>query len=78
MRANDLVNNKICSKFSHIKSQLSHFERLLTCFKMNFVKKLSEMLPKIRGTGADEKELTELISSIFASPFNPNEVEKYL
>lgn len=45
---------------------------------MNIVEKISYVLPKIRGCGAEEKELVKLISSVHVSPFNIKETENYL
>lgn len=78
MRANDLLLQDICIKFESIQSQITDFILYVNRFKMNFVKELSSILPTIRGGGAEEKELAELISSVERSPFNSKETIKYL
>ena len=78
MRANDLISNEICSYFVDLESQIQKFQSLIKRFKTNFSKDLSAMLPKIRGQGAEEADLAELIASVQSSPFNPKDMEKYL
>ena len=74
----DLLKHDICSKFVDIKSQLSKFKSLFNRFKMSFMKKLSQLLPKIRSYGAEEMELADLISLVNESPFEFGELEIYL
>lgn len=78
MRANDLISHEICSNFVDLESQIKKFQLLVKRFKTNFSKKLCAILPKIRGQGAEESDLAELISSVHASPFNFKDMEKYL
>ena len=78
MRTNDLLSNEICPKFVELKSQIQKFLRLIKRFKTKFSKDLAAILPKIRGQGAEEIELAELISSVHASPFNSQDMDKYL
>jgi hypothetical protein len=78
MRANDLVSHEVCSNFVDLESQIKRFQMLIKRFKTNFSKKLCAILPKIRGQGAEESVLAELISSVHASPFNFKDMEKYL
>ena len=75
---NDLQNHDLCSKFLDIKNQISSILMLVNRFKMKFASKLYLLLPKIRSSQADLKELTELISSVECSPFNTKQIEKYL
>ena len=78
MRANDLRGHDTCLKFADIKTQLSTFLRHLDLFKLDFVSKLSDLLPRIRGAGAEEKELADLVSSVEKSPFYSEEMTKFL
>ena len=78
MRANDLVSHEICSSFVDLESQMKKFQMLVKRFKINFSKKLCAILPKIRGEGAEESDLVELISSVQESPFNFKDMQKYL
>lgn len=78
MRANDLKKHNICSKFVDIDSQISAFLNLTNQFKLNFMKKLSTVLPRIRSSGAEENELAELISLVSESPFSTTERVKFL
>ena len=74
----DHKNHEICSKFLDIKNQISTFTMLVNRFKMSFVNDLSLLLPRIRGSKADEKELADLIYFIETSPFSSQLMEKYL
>jgi len=78
IRANDLISHEICSNFVELESQIQKFQHLIKRFKTNFSKDLAAVLPKIRGQGAEETELADLISSVHASPFNSKDMEKYL
>ena len=78
MRANDLLRNDICSNFVELKSQFQNYQQLINHFKTNFSKDLAAILPKIRGQGAEETDLTKLIESVHASPFNAKDMDKYL
>ncbi len=80
MRASDLMKHDVCHKFVDVKNQLFKFMKLISNFKEKFVEKLSQVLPKIRSAGyaAEGSNLTELISSVNESPFNPKETENYL
>ena len=78
MRANDLLSNEICSYFVELESQIQNFQELIKHFRTKFSKDLAAILPKIRGQGAEETELAELISSVHASPFNSKDMDKYL
>ncbi len=78
VRANDLTKNEICSNFVDLESQIKGFQMLINRFKIKFMKKLASILPKIRGQGAEEEDLANLISSVHASPFNFKDLEKYI
>ncbi len=77
MKCNDLLKHNICSKFSNIEDQISTLLNLLKRFQLKFSKNLASLLPKIRSLGAEEMELAELVSSIYESPFHPEQMEKY-
>lgn len=78
IQCKDLKKCDECFKFCDINSQITKFLSLLKEFKMEFVEKLSELLPKIRGTGAEEKDLADLVLSIHKSPFNSKELTSYV
>ena len=78
MRTNDLMKHDTCSKFVDLKSQFSKLSTLMTRFQLKFSKDLTQLLPKIRSSGAEESELANLIASFHESPFNSKEMEKYL
>ena len=76
MHAKDFTSNEICSKLN-IKFKVSYIW-LIKHFKTKFSKDLAAMLPNIRGQGAEETELAELISSVHACPFDSNDMDKNL
>lgn len=78
MKCYDLQKQDTCCKFIDIDDQLSNFAKLLERFKMDLVKKIADILPKIRSTGAQEKELADMISDILSSPFSPERMKKYI
>ena len=78
IQSKDLKKTNEKLNFGDIDGQISLFLLLLKRFKMVFVKKLSELLPKIRDKSAEEKELADLISSIHKSPFNSKEMISYV
>ena len=78
MRAAGLKAHDICSKFVDIDTQLSMFVSLCDCYKLDFVKKLSALLPNVRGALIDEMQLADLLSSVQKSPFNPKSLRTFL
>lgn len=78
IKSSDIMKKEICLKFADIETQLSSFTELIERFKMDLVKKISELLPKIRGSGAEEKELADVISDVYSSPFSPTQMANYI
>lgn len=78
VKIKDLQRHEVNFKFAHIEYQLSTFSSLITQFKTDIVAKMAQLLPRIRGEGAEEKELAEIISHINESAFSPEHVEKFL
>ena len=73
----DLKRLDICSTFVGIDDQLTHFVHMVNHFKLNFMRDISLLLPKVRGTVAKEKELSDLISSVSNSPFSPRQMKSF-
>ena len=73
----DLKRLDICSTFVGIGDQLTQFVHLVNHFKLNFMRDISLLLPKVRGTVAKEKELSDLISSVSNSPFSPRQMKAF-
>ena len=78
VKANDLKKHDTCTKFPDTENQLSSFLSLLEQFRMILANKISDLLPKIRGSGAEEKELADLIGDIKKSPFSPDRMATYI
>ena len=64
IQCKDLKNNEHCLKFADFNNQLSSFLTLLNRFKAKSVRKISELIPKIRESVSKEAELNDEISSI--------------
>ena len=78
IQCKDLKNNEHCLKFADFNNQLSSFLTLLNRFKAKSVRKISELIPKIRESVSKEAELDDEISSIHQSPFNSKEIGIYI
>ena len=78
VKANDLKKHDTCTKFPDTENQLSSFLSLLEQFRMILANKISDLLPKIRGRGAEEKELADLIGDIKKSPFSLDRMATYI
>ena len=78
IQCKDLKNNEHCLKFADFNNQLSSFLTLLNRFKAKSVRKISELIPKIRESVSKEAELNDEISLIHQSPFNSKEIGIYI
>ena len=78
MKSADLIKSNVCECFPGIKDQLSQFKEMITEYKINFMKQLSSILPKIRGGELEEQELTDIIMTVRKSPFNDRSLKSWL
>ena len=78
IQCKDLKKNEHCLKFADFNNQLSSFLTLLNRFKAKSVRKISELIPKLRESVSKEAELNDDISSIHQSPFNSKEIGIYI
>ena len=80
MRAHDLSNTEVYYDcFYTLKEEMSRFTEMISEHKTDFMKKLSTVLPSIRGGGAKEQELAQLLESrMHKSPFNKGSLELWL
>ena len=78
MRATDLKKSEVCSNFQGINEQLSHFIEMISEYEMDTAKKLSKILPQIRGGGAEETQLADIFQQNSASPFNHHSLSSWL
>ncbi|CAJ0950482.1 unnamed protein product, partial [Mesorhabditis belari] len=74
---NDL--HDVChSMFGGLKRQAIEFKQLLTEFNLDLKKKLLPILPKIRGGGASEQKLVDLLEQVQKSPFAPIHLQRWI
>ena len=78
MKSADLIKSDVCECFPGIKDQLSQFKEMITEYKINFMKQLSLILPKIRGGELEEQELADTIMTVHKSPFNERLLKSWL
>ena len=78
IRSNDLVNTEIYDCFACLKDQMSHFQRMIKEHRTDFMKRLSAVLPTIRGGGAEEQQLASLLGEIHKSPFNTSSLQEWI
>ena len=70
MRSADLSKSRVCEYFTSFREQLSKFQEMVNEYKIDFMKKLCNVLPNIRGGGTEERDLADLIAgSMQSSPF---------
>ncbi|XP_067387023.1 stonustoxin subunit alpha-like [Emydura macquarii macquarii] len=78
MRCNDMVKSPIASTFPEIKRKIQQFKGLCNRYKQTFQKELARMLPSIRGGGAEEGDLVDIITSKDQSPFAAQQLNEFL
>lgn len=78
MKSADLIKSDVCECFPGIKDQLSQFKEMITEYKINFMKQLSLILPKIRGGELKEQKLADTIMTVHKSPFNERLLKSWL
>ena len=78
MRSNDLIKTKVYDYFPGYQHQLSRFREMINEFRVDFMKQIAAILPRIRGGGSEEGELAELLKRVHQSPFNGNSLPKWL
>lgn len=79
IRCHDLVNTKIYNNFSSLNKQVSWFQEMIKEHETDLMKRLSAIIPSIRGAEAEEQELASLIETyIHQSPFNSSSLEEWI
>ena len=68
-KCSDLMREDVCSSFPRVKKQLSTFKSNISRYKIFFQKKLLPLLPSIRGGGAEESALGDILKEKEGSPF---------
>ncbi|XP_039598653.1 verrucotoxin subunit beta-like [Polypterus senegalus] len=69
MRCNDIMKDSVVNDFPEIGKNTDQFKSILNLFKCNFQRDLASVLPSIRGGGANEKDLADILKKKEESPF---------
>ena len=78
VKVNDFQKHETYVKFVDLDSQLHSFISLIEQFRMDLVKNIADLLPKIRGSGAEEKKLANILSNVHKSPFSHDQMDEYI
>ena len=70
IQTNDLIQNEVCSYFHESKGDLKKLKRLIGSYRITLLRRLSTLLPQLRGGHADETKLAELLKENRISPFS--------
>ncbi len=78
MRATDLQKSDVYTNFSGIQKQLSHFTEMISEYKTGIAKRVSTILPHIRGGGAEETKLAEVFEQHHSTVFDQHSLSSWL
>ncbi|XP_031419303.1 stonustoxin subunit beta-like [Clupea harengus] len=78
VRTNDLLKSSTEIKAEEIVHKLEEFQSRLRVFTTEFLRKLSDLIPAIRGGDLEETALRDLLKSQDASGFSGKEMEQWL
>ncbi|KAM9440624.1 verrucotoxin subunit beta-like [Clarias gariepinus] len=78
MKCSDLLQDTVAKTFSTFHNQVQHLQKFCFEYKQDFMKKLADLLPEIRGGKTDIKHLTELLKAHEKSPFNACDLQQWI
>ena len=78
VQATDLQKSDVYTNFPGIQKQLSQFTEMISEYKVGIAKRVSTILPQIRGGGTEEKKLVEVFEQHHSSPFNQHSLSLWL
>ncbi|KAK1155441.1 neoverrucotoxin subunit alpha-like [Acipenser oxyrinchus oxyrinchus] len=70
MESNDMIKDIVTQTFPEVNEKIQQLKQRGTQYKMNFMSKLSTVLPSIRGGVQEEESLGEILNNHEESPFN--------
>ncbi|XP_058872124.1 neoverrucotoxin subunit alpha-like isoform X1 [Acipenser ruthenus] len=70
MQSNDMIKDIAAGKFPEINEKIRKLKQRTSQYKLNFMSKLSAVLPSIRGGVQEEESLGEILKNHEESPFN--------
>ncbi|XP_026517494.2 stonustoxin subunit alpha-like, partial [Terrapene carolina triunguis] len=78
MRCNDMMKDRTATTFPEMKRKVQQFQALCNQYRQAFQRQLTELVPCIRGGGAEEGALVDILSSKEQSPFNTQRLNEFL
>ena len=78
IKCNDILKTPACDKFLGLRREVEIFQKMIDVYKIDFQKQLLHVLPKIRGGGAEESELANILKERECSPFKEQGLYQWL
>ncbi|XP_053872822.1 stonustoxin subunit alpha-like [Malaclemys terrapin pileata] len=78
VRCNDMVKDRMATTFPEIQRKIQQFRDLCKQHRQTFQKELARTLPSIRGGGAEERALVEILTNKEQSPFGTQRLNEFL
>ena len=78
IQTNDLIRNEVYNYFFKSKGDLEKLKKLICSYRIKLLKELSTLLPQVRGGGADEIKLAELLEENKMSPFSCEQLSSWI
>ena len=78
IKCNDLLKTPACYKFQGLRREVEIFKEMIDVYKIDFQKQLLHVLPGIRGGGAEESELADILKKRECSPLNEQGMRQWL
>ncbi|CAM5095129.1 unnamed protein product [Eretmochelys imbricata] len=78
VRCNDMVKDRTATIFPEIQRKIQQFRDLCKQHRQTFQKELARTLPIIRGGGAEEVALVEILTNKEQSPFGTQRLNEFL
>ncbi|XP_058872247.1 stonustoxin subunit alpha-like [Acipenser ruthenus] len=70
MQSNDMIKDIVTQTFPEVNEKIQQLKQSGMQYKLNFMRKLSAVLPSIRGGVQEEESLGEILKNHEESPFN--------
>ncbi|KAK1155444.1 neoverrucotoxin subunit alpha-like [Acipenser oxyrinchus oxyrinchus] len=70
IQSNDMIQDIVTQTFPEVNEKIQQLKQSNTQYKLNFMSKLSAVLPSIRGGVQEEESLREILNNHEESPFN--------
>ena len=77
-QAQDFVDSTSYRHFEHFSQKVDRFLNLLQRYKQTFQRRVATLIPQVRGTGKEERELAEVLTQHAESPFSRVQVRRWI